>query len=315
MNRNERKFYSEEELINSFYYKKDKETSMVIASDIHYQPHVDKEIFKLLVKYCQETKPDFILMPGDQIETIDFIDNPKEKEFFEYIIRSLAEIAPVIMVPGNHEIGNFQASNYRNRDYKFNSKSIKYFESLNRIKNVCFLNNEQTKIKDIMFLGFNPRLATYLKKGDNLTNEMFIEDYLKSGLKMAEADYNILTTHSSMLLEDQTVTNEIEDFNRTDLVVSGHFHDGYLPKKLDKYLGNTNAGLFLTPLVSPLPGIMCRGVHDFGRGYIFISQGFRKWTADIFLFNAFEKFTANDVEKLIISNPEIINNKNNFYHK
>ena len=45
---------------------------------------------------------------------------------------------------------------------------------------------------------------------------------------------------------------------------------------------------------------------DFGRGYIFISQGFRKWTADIGLFNAFEKFTANDVEKLIISNPEIL---------
>ena len=69
--------------------------------------------------------------------------------------------------------------------------------------------------------------------------------------------------------------------------------------------------MFFTPLVGPYPGIRCRGVHDFGRGYIFISQGFRKWTADIALFNAFEKITANDVEQLIVSNPDLLKTGNN----
>ena len=304
--RNIDKFYSETELISSYYYKKDKETSIVVASDIHYHEHIDKELFKLLVKYVKETNPDFVLMPGDQIETINFIDDINERQFFESIIREMAEVAPVIIVPGNHEIGDFDLNKCVNRNYSVNIKALNYFDSLNKIKNVYFLNNEQTKIKDIMFLGFNPRIGTYLKKGDRETNAMFIEDYIKSGLQMAEADFNILLTHSSMLLDDDDVKKTIDDFKRTDLVVSGHWHDGYLPKKLDKLLGNTNAGLFLTPLIKPYPGIMCRGVHDFGRGYIFISQGFRKWTADITLLNAFEKFTANDVEKLIISNPEIL---------
>ena len=142
-----------------------------------------------------------------------------------------------------------------------------------------------------MFLGFNPRLATYLK----------------SGLKMAEADYNILLAHNPILFENKSVQNSIEDFKITDLVISGHVHDGYMPKILDKYLGKTNAGLFFTPKVLPYPGIWCRGIHDFGRGYVFISQGFRKWTPDLAFFNAFEKFNANDVEKLIISNPKIVN--------
>ena len=60
--RNIKKFYSETELISSYYYKSDKASSMVVASDIHYHPNVDKEIFKLLVKYVRETKPDFVLI-------------------------------------------------------------------------------------------------------------------------------------------------------------------------------------------------------------------------------------------------------------
>lgn len=314
--KNLKKFYAETELINSYYYKSDKKTSIVVASDIHYHSHVDKEIYKLLVKYVRETNPDFVLMPGDQIETISFLDNAKERDFFENIIKSMAEVAPVIIVPGNHEIANFETNNFINRNYNFNTRAIKYFETLNRFKNVYFLNNEQTKIKDIMFLGFNPRLATYLKRNDEKTNDMFIEDYLKSGLKMAEDDYNVLLAHNPILFENKTVENSIEDFKITDLVVSGHVHDGYMPKKLDKYLGKTNAGLFFTPKALPFPGIWCRGVHDFGRGYIFISQGFRKWTADLALFNAFEKFNANDVENLIISNPEIFkDNIENNIHK
>lgn len=311
--RNIKKFYSETELISSYYYKSDKASSMVVASDIHYHPNVDKEIFKLLVKYVRETKPDFVLMPGDQIETIGFIDSPEERSFFEGIIQAIAEVAPVIIVPGNHEIGNFEANNHFSRDYVFNNKAIKYFESLNRFKNVYFLNNEQTKIKDIMFLGFNPRLATYLKKNDERANAAFLEDYLKSGLKMAEGDYNILLTHNPILLNNDSVVQGISDFKITDLVVTGHLHDGYMPKFLDKYLGNTNAGLFFTPKIAPYPGIWCRGIHDFGRGYIFISQGFRKWTADLALFNAFEKFTANDVEKLIISNPDMVKSDSGIY--
>lgn len=245
-------------------------------------------------------------MPGDLIETVNFIDIRKEREFFESIVRSLAEVAPVIIVPGNHEIGDFDVSKSISKDYVLNEKALNFFESLNGIKNVYFFNNEQTMIKDIMFLGFNPRLATYLKRDDPKTNEMFIEDYLKSGLKMAEAQYNLLSVHNPIPFFSKTITNSISDFNFADLVVAGHLHDAYLPKFLDKYLGNTNFGLFMTPLIAPIPGIACRGVHDFGRGYIFISQGFRKYTADLALFNAFEKFTANDVERLILSNPEMI---------
>ena len=302
----EKKFYATDYQITTPYFINDIPTKIMVASDIHYQKNVSRDIFRMLVKYAQETKPDFIVMPGDQIETIDFIDETSNKEFFESIIRELSEIAPVIMIPGNHEIKNFSKENFKNRlttDNTINIKALKYFESLNKIKNVYFLNNEQVTFNGATFLGFSPRLSSYQKINDQRTEEEFIEDYLKSGLKMAQADYNILLTHSPLQITSNGVFNSICDFgNLTDLVITGHFHDGYLPKKLDGLFGKTNAGLFFTPLVAPYPGIICRGVHDFGRGYLFISQGYRKWTADISLFNAFEKITANDVENLILSN-------------
>ena len=306
--KNMKKFFPKVERIYSSYYKGNKPLSFIIVSDIHYHPNVDKELFKILVCYIKETKPDFVLMPGDQIETIDFIDNIEEREAFESIIKSIAKIAPLIMVPGNHESANFKVNNFRSKNYSFNAKAIKYFETLNRFNNVYFLNNVQKKIKGITFLGFNPRIETYLKKYDKLINNMFIEDYLKSGLKMIENDYNVLITHNPVLLKNNMVQNAIEDFKITDLVVSGHLHDGYLPKTLDRCFEKTNIGLFFTPKIAPYPGIWCRGVHTFGRGYIFISQGFRKWTADLKIFNFFEKFTANDVERLIIENSKVLGN-------
>ena len=310
----ENKFYSTNYELISPYLKsdfpnKDEKLNILVASDIHYQESVSRDLFTTLVKYAKEVMPDIIVMPGDLIETIDFIDNTDSKDFFEKIIRDLSEIAPVVIIPGNHEIKNFSKENFHKRlessNDDINYKALKYFDSLNKFKNVYFLNNEQTMIKGTTFFGFNPRLSSYLKKDDKQVADEFIEDYIKSGFKMAEDDYNILLTHSPIQVVNKDVFNTINDFSKlTDLVITGHLHDGYLPKILDKPLGNTNAGLFFTPLVAPYPGMLCRGVHDFGRGYIFISQGYRKWTADVFITNFFEKFTANDVERLIIKKGE-----------
>ncbi len=301
--RNKNKFYEEKYSLSSEYFNIE-DKRIAIFSDIHYHPHVDKDLYKLLVFYVKMNKPDYVIMPGDQVETISFIDNQKERDFFEYIIRTISEVCPVIIIPGNHEQQDFSPKNFKNRliSDESNAKAMRYFESLNRINNVYFLDNAQTKINGVTFLGFTPRPSSYQKKGDKNTEDEFIEDYLKSGLKMTEEEYNVLLTHTPIQLTSERVFSSISDFSYlTDLVITGHLHDGYLPKFLDKRLGKTNAGLFFTPLVAPYPGIICRGVHDFGRGYLFVSQGFRKWTADVLPFNIFELITANDVEEITIT--------------
>ena len=302
------KFYEAKYELTSPHFISDKQSQILVAGDIHYQPGVNKEIFDMLGKCAEDSQPDFIVMTGDQIETIDFIDVPELREYFEGLFDKLREIAPVIIIPGNHEIRDSRPNNFHKKNNDINDtnnqKAMKYFEQLGERENIFFLNNKQVELEGMMFLGFNPRMSSYLKVNNRQIEEEFIEDFIKSGLSIAESDYNILLTHSPLQLDSQNVLDSIKDFSITDLVITGHLHDGYLPKFLDKPLGHTNAGLFLTPLVAPYPGLICRGVHDFGRGYLFIAQGYRKWTPDLAITNLFEKISANDVEKLMISKGE-----------
>ncbi len=297
--RNKNKFYEEKYTLPSIYYTLD-DKRLAVMSDIHFHPHVDKELYKLLILYASITNPDYIIMPGDQIETNSFIDNEKERIFFENFIRSLAEICPVIMIPGNHEIHNLEVRTYFRKNSKENMKGINYFESLNRINNVYFLNNVQLNLDGINFLGFSPSIDTYLKKTKHSIHK-FMEEYTDVGFNVKSDEYNILLTHNSLPLTINDTYKMVDDFKYTDLVISGHWHDGYLPKFMDRKFKDTKQGLFLYPLMSPHCGIICRGMHNFERGSLFVSQGFRTWNADILLFNLFEKICANDVEEITLT--------------
>lgn len=294
--RNKNKFFEEEYEISSSYLPFD-ERSMAIFSDIHFHPHVDKEIYELLITYTETTKPDFILMPGDQAETNGFIDIKKERAYFEYIIRSLANICPIIMVPGNHEIHNLEIKTYFRKSSKENIKGLNYFDSLNRINNVYFLNNEQININGINFIGFSPSIETYLGRNQRVVDK-FLNDYVSAGFTVNEDDYNVLLVHNSLPLTINDTYKSISDFKKTDLVAAGHWHDGYLPKFMDNRIKDYKKGVFMYPWLSPFNGVICRGIHDFERGKLIVSQGFRTWNADMLLFNLFEKKCANDVEKL-----------------
>lgn len=303
----ENKFYTRRYDLNLPYFRNIESKNILVISDIHYQPNVSKELFLILLKYIQLNRPNYIVIPGDIFESNTFFDNKEALQFFEYFIRSMGEFAPVIIVPGNHDMGNFTPKNFKNRldssTSPINIQIINYLESLNKYKNVYFLNNYSVNFNDATFYGFNPSIGSYLKNNDRKTADEFIEDYIKSGLRMTEDKFNILLTHSPVQLTNKYVYSNITDFNKlTDIAIAGHLHDGYLPKCLDRIFGDTNIGLFITPLVTPYPGLVCRGIHEYGRGYLMVSQGFRKWTADVEIMNALEKISANDIETINISN-------------
>lgn len=305
-----RKFYIDKYKITSPFYNFENK-KVLVASDIHVHKHVDKQIFYLLLQKCEMLKPDFILVPGDIVENNGFLLDRNEKDFLEFFIKELSQICPVIIVPGNHDVGNFNSLKDRvnlqsDKSASISLAAIKYFESWNRFNNVYFLNNQQVELSGINFIGFSPNIMTYISYDNPEIQEIFINDYLKNNFIINKNSYNVLLTHSPILLTQNYVKQMLPDVSElSDLIVTGHLHDGYLPKVLDKYFEKTNFGLFITPFVSPKKGLICRGVHDYGRGYLMVSQGFRKYTADIPLFRTLERITANDIEMLEINNGDI----------
>lgn len=282
-----RKLSIEEYLISSSHLKRDKEIKLAVIGDLHYHKNVVKDIYLNLLKLLKEMKPDFILLPGDLIETKEVIKEEKEKKYLKELLLNISKICPLIISPGNHEKDDF----YLNKSF-LNVSAIDFFEELSKYKNIYFLNNKQIKINNIMFLGLNPSLDYYYNYNKKESVDTIKKDYLDSKLAMNESDFNILLSHIT--------PKEFKDKNKTDLTISAHWHDGYLPKVFDKFFSKTNVGLFTTPHISPFPGILCRGIHDFGRGKLVIAQGFRKMTADNKVFNFLEKKVHNDIELIRI---------------
>ena len=270
-------------------------------SDIHYHPRVDKDLYMLLIEYARRTLPNYIIMPGDMIETNSFIEIEKEKMYFEWFIRSLSEICPVIMIPGNHEIHNLEVKTFFSKSSSKESiKGMNFLESLTRFKDIYFLNNTQLNLDGINFFGFSPSIETYLRR-DEKTMDLWEEEYAIANFNVDPDEYNVLLIHNSFPLTIVADSGDINDLNYYDLNISGHWHDGYLFKWLDKFIKSPYFGLSGYPNIKFNSGIIYRGIKDFGRGYLFTSQGVRTWNANILLFNLFEKICANDVEKITLT--------------
>ncbi|MBQ6135201.1 MAG: metallophosphoesterase [Bacilli bacterium] len=291
-----KKIYLEEEIIQSPHYPNEKNTDILVISDLHYHDNDDPTWYILLMDEIIKQNPDYIIMPGDIFDTN--LNSTKSKQFFERFIRCITEVCPVIAIAGNHDIASFDTKSFFSRKYGKNEKALSYLRFLSTIPNFYYLDNEQLQLGDLFIYGLNPRYETYLKYRDRRTEDLFIEDYLKCNFHISEGNYNILLNHSPHLLCNERVCQAISDFKLFDLGIAGHEHDGYLPKILDPYLKNTDVGLFFMPLVFPVPGAPCRGVREFGRGYLFISQGFAKWNSGI--CSIVNGITEHDIERVKI---------------
>lgn len=75
------KLYNDEYSIKLPTYKGDS-TTIVVASDIHFHEHIDKNLYVSMIKYCAKVAPDYVIMPGDLIETFDFLNNSTERVLF-----------------------------------------------------------------------------------------------------------------------------------------------------------------------------------------------------------------------------------------
>lgn len=283
---------SEKYYVESENYKNNHNLTIGVGADIHFHEGFTKGVFESLVNYFTELKPDVMVIPGDIIENIQFMDITEEREYFESILKRLSSVSPVIMTPGNHEITTY----YNNKKLIYNEKCVEYFYDLsNRIESFYFLNNDTVSLNGCRFIGFSPSMESYLNysKTDYSADLIMHRDFENSGIKVFRKDYNILLSH--------IVPNMIYNMKYIDLVISGHWHNGYMKGNSI----NNKLGFIFTPLYGLNNRIIIRGQVPYGRGYSIISKGYRKWTDNNPLFNFADKFVSNNVEVIQISNPSL----------
>ncbi len=199
---------------------------IALFSDVHYSGK-GFSIRKLnqIVQVIAFNKPNYICIPGDFIDSTLAVKNAIDRTNLLSFFKKLGTIAPVIISLGNHDIQDNPKANC-------NYKTIPDFISaINQIENVYLLDNESKEYPGICFYGLTYGYLNYTESKKDF--ETVETKTLSKPIKFSETNYNIILSHSPLIFKNKNIFN---DLNNTDLVLSGHMHNGAIPIAFDKII-------------------------------------------------------------------------------
>lgn len=256
-----------------FTTKKDiKETKIALLSDIHYHSNYNQKIFDNIITQIKNNKPDYINIAGDILDSSNTKNLDKLKNFLE----QLSKIAPTIVVIGNHDEKMGQM-----HKWKF-EPSKRLIELLNSIPNIHLLRDETYTKDNITFYGIDFSYQYYEK--DFETYESFCNELKDKKCNIPKDTYNIMLIHTPINIYNFLKKNPNHKLNNSDLILSGHMHNGCLPF----WISNTLNKLFKTSrsIISPTRKIFPKYAQ--GRiyekdGYVY--EGLMKFSNSTKIFN------------------------------
>lgn len=226
---------------------------IALFSDIHFSKKYPKKILEKILENIQKNKPNYICIPGDIIDDVTVLDDDilvnKLKEF----ITNLAKVSPVILSYGNHDESLIKA--HKGEYYN----TTKFFNSLNELENVYFLDNKSITLNKVNFIGYHPEYEYYEEKEQQPSKNVNVIEKL-----ISKEHCNVLLCHSPI--------NILKSKLDVEYILSGHMHNGLVPPIFEKM--GKNKGL-VGPHYTFFPKLS-RGVVMKGKTKLIITGGVRK---------------------------------------
>lgn len=206
--------------INTHEFKTDKNVNIkiVLLADIHYSEEFKKELENKIIENIKKIKPDYICLPGDIIDSYPFFYKEENIQRVRIFLEKLSKIAKIYIAFGSHDLEDVK---HPIDDF---SDSIKKWKSLfKNNKNIYILDNELYSDAFVNIIGIT--LPGYYYSPEN---GKVLGDILSNlNLNYEISKYNILLIHSP-----RKIIENIKYLDNIDLVLSGHMHDGAVPKFL-----------------------------------------------------------------------------------
>lgn len=193
-----------------------------IVSDVHISNKLKNNVLDKIVKYMNEEKPDYILIPGDLMDKSDELKTEKLRTL--NWLKELGKISKTFIVLGNHDF-------IKNKKYV---KPVEFIEEINKINNVMLLDNELYEDENIYLYGLTLNISNYKLK----SKKLLLEDL--NNIPNKSKKVNILMMHSPINV-DKEVISKID----YDYIICGHMHNGCVPPFLNKIWKSSRG--FLTP--------------------------------------------------------------------
>ncbi len=216
-----------------------------LLADIHFNIKYNTKIFDRIIKNININKPDYICIVGDILDN-SIVEEYDNMYLLYNFINELSKISKVIITLGNHDITHI----HNKKKYGYRYPSI-FVKTIRNMDNVIFLDNEKYVDDNICFIGYNESYDLYYNE-EGLEKESIKE--LNSLLDdLDDSKYNVLLSHNPLYVSKAYVYNNVNNYSKLNLILSGHTHNGLLPSFI-----KTN-----TLLISPQKHFL---IHT-GRGY------------------------------------------------
>jgi len=252
-------FYIKRYILN--VNKNVKNIKIMHISDLHFHKRKDIKLLKAIANQLKEVNVDMICFTGDLLEKGTVIEDLVLKEVLLEWLTFLGTICPTYIIRGNHDL----LDNTKNNTWLY-YHTDDFFQQLQYIPNVFFLNNKSVRQENILISGIDlgdDAFEFYV--GNFESKEKFmeiVEPKIKDLAKDIDSNLlHLLLIHSPRNLDKEVV----KDY---DIVLSGHMHNGALPNFLDKILPG-NMGI-LAPGKGYFPK-EARGVIQYGKSINYIA--------------------------------------------
>ena len=260
---------------------------IAILSDIHYTPYFNNKILDKLYNQIKNNIPNYICILGD------ILDNALYKEIDPLIkwFNDLSQLAPLLIIYGNHDTKKGYIHHWQEEQNSYLRNILK------EMNNVHFLEDSSWQDNNILFYGYNPSFKHY--EIDKEKYDSFEKEMTKTHCPFTNNTYNILLFHSPINIH-KYIQNNDTPFNNTDLILSGHTHNGCLPFFITRFLNKT----FKTTrsLISSKRKFLqkyCQGrVYEKPEGYIY--QGITKFSYSTKLIRYFDIIYSKKVQFITI---------------
>lgn len=214
------------DILSSKKLKKD--ITFIHIGDIHYNETTSAKKLEYIKYAIEDAHPDYIFITGDLLDKPKITKNKEKIKLLVSWLNSLGNIAKVFISLGNHDI-------ILEEDYKF-------FNKLNDINNIYVLNNQSYEDENVFISGFTLPTNYYYNIEKHEDEDALLET-LQNNFNLVtnlpKKKYKVALIHSPILLSEKKVVEKLKEY---DLILSGHMHNGLIPRILDKIIKN-NYGL------------------------------------------------------------------------
>lgn len=207
---------------------------------------------------------DYILIPGDIVHSGKCLEFPSIQECIIEKLARLTGSTPTYVSLGNHD--QYERFGFENWAAYCEDAAISTFNSLPNMRILDI--NRRITTEDLEFSGINNSVYYYLEKHES--SKFFLQEYSlrKNKMSFSESNFSILLTHDPKSIYRISAEQGECLVPNTDLVISGHMHNGLTPNFLQ---GTLKGRGFLSPDYTLFPDV-AYGIKEVG-DTIFLVNG------------------------------------------